>query len=149
MSGSNTFVFSAKRRGSNTPVVCKFFSDQESYRREMKFFERVHTGDFVPGQSCCRLVPSHAAAMHTKRYCTCFSCMPNCKRYIKMFMCMKSLVSETLASRQACIPLDSKCQCHQTCFVIHGLGFTGASPCIPTELSPFADMPGVLWLGFY
>lgn len=50
MSGSNTFVFSAKRRGSSTPVVCKFFSDQESFRREMKFFERVHTGDFVPGQ---------------------------------------------------------------------------------------------------
>ncbi|KAA6425624.1 MAG: serine threonine kinase [Trebouxia sp. A1-2] len=48
MSGSNSFVFSAKRRGSNTPVVCKFFSDQDSYRREMKFFERVHTGDFVP-----------------------------------------------------------------------------------------------------
>lgn len=56
MSGSNTFVFSAKRRGSSTPVVCKFFSDQESFRREMKFFERVHTGDFVPGQflqPCC------------------------------------------------------------------------------------------------
>jgi hypothetical protein len=50
MSGSNSFVFSAKRRGSNTPVVCKFFSDQDSYRREMKFFERVHTGDFVPGE---------------------------------------------------------------------------------------------------
>ena len=49
MGGSNSFVFSAKRRGSNTPVVCKFFSDQDSYRREMKFFERVHTGDFVPG----------------------------------------------------------------------------------------------------
>ncbi|KAL0035895.1 hypothetical protein WJX77_006910 [Trebouxia sp. C0004] len=48
MSGSHSFVFSAKRRGSNTPVVCKFFSDQDSYRREMKFFERVHTGDFVP-----------------------------------------------------------------------------------------------------
>lgn len=64
MSGSNTFVFSAKRRGSNTPVVCKFFSDQESFRREMKFFERVHTGDFVPGQSC-RLVASPATAMNT------------------------------------------------------------------------------------
>lgn len=51
MSGSNSFVFSAKRRGSNTPVVCKFFSDQDSYRREMKFFERVHTGDFVPGDT--------------------------------------------------------------------------------------------------
>ncbi len=49
MSGSNSFVFSAKRRGSNTPVVCKFFADQEGFRREMKFFERVHTGDFVPG----------------------------------------------------------------------------------------------------
>ena len=64
MSGSNTFVFSAKRRGSNTPVVCKFFSDQESFRREMKFFERVHTGDFVPGQFS-RLVASPAAAMIT------------------------------------------------------------------------------------
>ena len=51
MSGSNSFVFAAKRRGSNTPVVCKFFAAQESFRREMKFFERVHTGDFVPGQS--------------------------------------------------------------------------------------------------
>ena len=51
MSGSNSFVFSAKRRGSNTPVVCKFFSDQDSYRREMKFFERVHTGNFVPGDT--------------------------------------------------------------------------------------------------
>ena len=71
MSGSNTFVFSAKRRGSNTPVVCKFFSDQESYRREMKFFERVHTGDFVPGQSY-RLMASHAVAMCTRRYCICF-----------------------------------------------------------------------------
>ena len=49
MSGSNSFVFSAKRRGSNTPVVCKFFADQDSFKREMKFFERVHTGDFVPG----------------------------------------------------------------------------------------------------
>ncbi len=51
MSGSNSFVFSAKRRGSNTPVVCKFFSDQDSYRREMKFFERVHTGNFVQNHS--------------------------------------------------------------------------------------------------
>ena len=56
MSGSNSFVFSAKRRGSNTPVVCKFFADQESFRREMKFFERVHTGDYVPGLSS----PPHA-----------------------------------------------------------------------------------------
>ena len=51
MSGSNSFVFSAKRRGSNTPVVCKFFAEQDSFRREMKFFERIHTGDFVPGES--------------------------------------------------------------------------------------------------
>ena len=50
MSGNNTFVFSAKRRGNNTPVVCKFFADEDGFRREMKFFERVHTGDFVPGQ---------------------------------------------------------------------------------------------------
>lgn len=49
MSGNNTFVFSAKRRGVNTPVVCKFFADEDGFRREMKFFERVHTGDFVPG----------------------------------------------------------------------------------------------------
>lgn len=48
MSGSNSFVFSAKRRGSNTPVVCKFFAEQDSFRREMKFFEHIHTGDFVP-----------------------------------------------------------------------------------------------------
>ena len=50
MSGNNTFVFSAKRRGNNTPVVCKFFADEGGFRREMKFYERVHTGDFVPGQ---------------------------------------------------------------------------------------------------
>ena len=50
MSGNNTFVFSAKRRGNNTPVVCKFFADEDGFRREMKFYERVHTGDFVPGQ---------------------------------------------------------------------------------------------------
>ena len=64
MSGNNTFVFSAKRRGSNTPVVCKFFSDQESFRREMKFFERVHTGDFVPGQRSMLVTP-HGCILST------------------------------------------------------------------------------------
>ncbi len=67
MSGSNSFVFSAKRRGSNTPVVCKFFSDQDSYRREMKFFERVHTGDFVPGDT-----PTSHHSTTPATYATCF-----------------------------------------------------------------------------
>ena len=67
MSGSNSFVFSAKRRGSNTPVVCKFFSDQESFRREMKFFERVHTGDFVPGG----VLPPRPYVPHECPSCSC------------------------------------------------------------------------------
>lgn len=62
MSGNNTFVFSAKRRGNNTPVVCKFFADEDGFRREMKFFERVHTGDFVPGQ-LLHCIPCYRASV--------------------------------------------------------------------------------------
>ena len=35
-----------------------------------------------------------------------------------------------------------KCQYYQTCSVVDRLGFTGGSPCISTELPPFADMTG-------
>ena len=72
MSGSNSFVFSAKRRGSNTPVVCKFFSDQDSYRREMKFFERVHTGDFVPGDTS---TSHHITSQHNTTPATNATCV--------------------------------------------------------------------------
>ena len=47
--GNHSVVCGATEKGTLTPVICKFFVDEEAYRREVKFFDNMRSGNFVPG----------------------------------------------------------------------------------------------------